>query len=104
MCTIMHLTSALTVLEILSVFSISWFSYLKLLLSEYEHSGLKNEDPLNWGQNIETGKVKVTLRLMVSQSVCLGIEHPCGTCDQILLPVGMLLSEICSLVSVGRPL
>jgi hypothetical protein len=39
-----------------------------------------------------------------SQSVCLGIEHPCGTCDQILLPVGMLLSEICGLVSVGRPL
>jgi hypothetical protein len=26
-----------------------------------------------------------------SQSVCLGIEYPCGTCDQILLPVGMLL-------------
>jgi hypothetical protein len=26
------------------------------------------------------------------------------TCDQILLPVGMLLSEICGLVSVGRPL
>jgi hypothetical protein len=40
----------------------------------------------------------------VSQTVCLGIEHPCGTCDQILLPVGMLLSEICGLVSVGRPL
>jgi hypothetical protein len=38
----------------------------------------------------------------VSQSVCLGIEHPCGTCDQILLPVGMLLSEICGLVRVGR--
>jgi hypothetical protein len=39
----------------------------------------------------------------VSQSVCLGIEHPCGTCNQILLvlPVGMLLSEICGLVSVG---
>jgi hypothetical protein len=34
----------------------------------------------------------------------LGIEHPCGTCDQILLPVGMLLSETCSLGSVGRPL
>jgi hypothetical protein len=30
----------------------------------------------------------------VSQSVCLGIEYPCGTCDQILFPVGMLLSEI----------
>jgi hypothetical protein len=21
--------------------------------------------------------------LTISQSVCLGIEHPCGTCDQI---------------------
>jgi hypothetical protein len=42
---------------------------------------------------------EVTLRLMFSQSVCLGIEHPCGTCDQILLPVGMLLSEICGHVS-----
>jgi hypothetical protein len=39
-----------------------------------------------------------------SQSVCLGIEHPCGTCDQILFPVGMLLSEICGFVSIGRPL
>jgi hypothetical protein len=38
-----------------------------------------------------------------SQSVCLGIKHPCGTCDQILLPVGMLLSEICGLISVRRP-
>jgi hypothetical protein len=47
---------------------------------------------------------EITLRLTVSQSVCLGIEYPCGTCDQILLPVGMLLSEIWGLVSVGRPL
>jgi hypothetical protein len=38
------------------------------------------------------------------KSVCLGIENPCGTCDQILLPAGMLLSEICGLASVGRPL
>jgi hypothetical protein len=38
------------------------------------------------------------------QSGSLAIEHPCETCAQILLPVGMLLSEICSLVSVGRPL
>jgi hypothetical protein len=37
----------------------------------------------------------------VSQSVCLGIEYPCGTCDPILFPVGMLLSEICGLVSGG---
>jgi hypothetical protein len=29
--------------------------------------------------------------------VCL-----CGTCDQILFPVGMLHSEICCLVSMGR--
>jgi hypothetical protein len=40
----------------------------------------------------------------VSQSVCLGIEYPCGTCDQILLPVEMLLSEICGLVSMVRTL
>jgi hypothetical protein len=39
-----------------------------------------------------------------NRSVCHGIEHPCRTCDQILLPVGMLLSEICGHVSVGRPL
>jgi hypothetical protein len=52
--------------------------------------------------------VEVTLRQSVSQSVSqsvrLGIEHPCGTCDQILLPVGMFLSEIYGLVSIGRPL
>jgi hypothetical protein len=40
----------------------------------------------------------------VSQRVCLGIEYPCGTCHQILFPVGMLLSEICGLVSVWHPL
>jgi hypothetical protein len=49
-------------------------------------------------------EVEVTLQLAVSQSVCLGIEHPCETCDQIVLPVGMLLSESYGLVSVGRPL
>jgi hypothetical protein len=38
------------------------------------------------------------------QSVCLGIQYLCGTWDQVLLRVGMLLSEICGLVSVGRPL
>jgi hypothetical protein len=40
----------------------------------------------------------------VSQSVSLGIKHPYRTCDQILLPAGMLLSEIYGLVSMGRPL
>jgi hypothetical protein len=48
-------------------------------------------------------KFEITLQPTVSQSVCLGVEYPCRTCDQILLPVGMLLSEICGLVSVGRP-
>jgi hypothetical protein len=48
-------------------------------------------------------EVEVTLRLTISQSVCLGIEYPCGISDQILFPVGMLLSEICGLVSIGRP-
>jgi hypothetical protein len=47
-------------------------------------------------------EVEVTLRLTVSQSVCLGIEHPCGTCDQILLPVGTLLSYFCGAPSLTR--
>jgi hypothetical protein len=47
-------------------------------------------------------EVEVTLRLTVSQSVCLGIEHPCGSCDQILLPVGMLLSCLCGAPSLTR--
>jgi hypothetical protein len=50
------------------------------------------------------GREEATLLLTISQSVYLGIEHPFGTCEQILLPVGMLLSEICGLVSVERPL
>jgi hypothetical protein len=57
-----------------------------------------------WISLVTLEEVEITLRLTISQSVCLGIEHPCGTCNQILLPVGMLLSESCGLVSVGRPL
>jgi hypothetical protein len=67
-------------------------------------------------------KVKVTLRprpvnqyrspsyfTTDSQSVSQSVSMSCcrahsGTSDQISLPVGMLLSEICGLVSVGRPL
>jgi hypothetical protein len=49
-------------------------------------------------------QVKVTLRLPVSQSESLGIEHPCGTCDQVLLPLGRCLPQSCCLVSMGRPL
>jgi hypothetical protein len=50
---------------------------------------------LTWccGKKVEV-EIYVTLRLTVSQPVCLGIEYPCGTCDQILFPVGMLLSCI----------
>jgi hypothetical protein len=62
-----------------------------------------------WSESRRSRNHTLRLKLLydwrsVSQSVCLGIEHPCGTCDQILLPVGMLLSEICGLISVGRPL
>jgi hypothetical protein len=49
-------------------------------------------------------EVEVSLRLTDSQSVCLGTEHPCWTCDQTLLPGRVLLSEICGLISVRRPL
>jgi hypothetical protein len=45
-----------------------------------ERTGLQ----LRWGE--------VILLLTVSQLLCLGIEHPCGTCDEILLPVVMLQS------------
>jgi hypothetical protein len=38
-----------------------------------------------------------------SVSLCWCRAHS-GTYDQILLPVEVLLSEICGLVSVGRPL
>jgi hypothetical protein len=41
----------------------------------------------------------------VSQSVSMSwCRTNSGTCDQILLPVGRLLSKSCGLVSVGRPL
>jgi hypothetical protein len=46
---------------------------------------LFGENPLfllRWGYFTTDGR-------SVSQSVSLGIEHPCETCDQILLPVGM---------------
>jgi hypothetical protein len=48
-------------------------------------------------------EIEVTLRLKVIQSVSLGIEHPCETCNQVLFPVGVLLSKIYSLISVRRP-
>jgi hypothetical protein len=47
-------------------------------------------------------KVEVNWRLTVSMSVCLGVEHPYGTCEQILLPVWKLLSCICVAPSLTR--
>jgi hypothetical protein len=68
-------------------------------------TGYPSYTPGHWVYGVE---VEVTLQLTVgqsvSQSVCLGFEHPCGTYDQILLPVSMFLSENCDIVSVGRPL
>jgi hypothetical protein len=60
-----------------------------------------------WGGALSDERTKSKLLYdwqSVGQSVCLGIEYPCGTCDQILFAVGTLLSEICGLVSGGRPL
>jgi hypothetical protein len=48
--------------------------------------------------------VRVTLQLTVSQSVCLGVKPTLWTFDQILVPFQVFGSEICCLVSVGRPL
>jgi hypothetical protein len=50
----------------------------------------------------EEEKEEVTLRLTVSQSVCLGIERSCGTCDQILLPVWNLQPCFCGAPSLTR--
>jgi hypothetical protein len=76
-------------------------------LMDYTPRGTRTFGHPNNQPTLQMNKVRrfeVTLRLTVSQSVCLGIEYSRGTCDQILFPVGMLLSEICSLISVGRPL
>jgi hypothetical protein len=51
-----------------------------------------------------TSRPSPSFSMTDGQSVCLGVEHPRGTCDQILLPVGLLLSESCRLVSVGHSL
>jgi hypothetical protein len=64
-----------------------------------------NAFPLIRTLNNTSPKSKSNSKLLYGwQSVCLGIEYPCGTCDQILFPVGMLLFEICGLVSMGHPL
>jgi hypothetical protein len=49
-------------------------------------------------------RVKVTSRLSVSQSVCLGVEYTLWTFEQVLLPFKVFGSGICCPVSVGCPL
>jgi hypothetical protein len=62
----------------------------------YKYTYICNCDSLIVGKfGSSKSKLEVTLRLTVGQSVCLGIKHPCATCDRILRSVGMLLSEIC---------
>jgi hypothetical protein len=57
-------------------------------------------------------EVEVILQLTVSQSVCLGIEYPCGTCDHILdalrwtlyrTPVGSLENAVLCCVLFTKP-
>jgi hypothetical protein len=67
--------------------------------------------------SVSKSEVKVTLRPTAthrfrspsnfttdSQSSSMSyIEYPCGTCDQILVLVGIFLSDICGFVSIERP-
>jgi hypothetical protein len=62
---------------------------------------LASQGSIGFMELFHVTKVEVTLRLTVSMPRCRAHSRPC---DQILLPVGMLLSEICGLFSVGRPL
>jgi hypothetical protein len=58
-----------------------------------------------WDSSKLEVEVEVTLQLTVSQSVSMSrYRAHSGTCDQILLSVLRLFSEVCCLVSVGRPL
>jgi hypothetical protein len=57
-----------------------------------------------WGRLLDAELVRVTLRLTVSQSVCLGVESTLWTFGQILRPFQVFGSEICCPVVVGRPL
>jgi hypothetical protein len=77
-----------------------------LLRSRFVHHRTRTRAAAVWSQRL-TAWAMVRSRSYFttdSQSACLGIEHPCGTCDQILFLVGMLLSEICGLISMGSPL
>jgi hypothetical protein len=52
---------------------------------------------------LNQAEVEVTLRLTVSQSVCLGVGHPLGARDQILL-FPFFCRKIALLFVLGRPL
>jgi hypothetical protein len=87
-------------------------SHLRLLWSlsvaSYDSQGLRwkhSYPPSHGGSDPTTVSSCSKSKLLydwqsVSQSVCLGIEYPYGNCDQKLFPIGMLLSEICGIVSI----
>jgi hypothetical protein len=59
-----------------------------------------DDQSLNMSLNVDENrksrapKAEVSSRLTISHSICLGIEHPCGTYEQTLLPVGMYRVEL----------
>jgi hypothetical protein len=81
--------------------------YREVRVLGFPHSQLFRLGDILWGGVKETQtvldtrlniEIQVTLRLTVSQSVCLGVEPTLG------LATRRLLSESCGVVSVGRPL
>jgi hypothetical protein len=69
-------------------------SGLEHTVSEPGNPQIHNRTARRW--NPKFFKIKVTLRLTVSQSACLGVEPKCGTFDQIFF-------QSYSLVLFGAP-
>jgi hypothetical protein len=71
-------------------------------LQDLKNTARKFHEHMNDFGMLYRVRLRVTLQLTVSQSVCLGVEPTLWTFDQILLPFQVFGSEICCLVSVGR--
>jgi hypothetical protein len=93
-------------------FSYVYIIYARLLSAQAQYSrscsiicSLHYNSSLNtWTVIRLSARVRVTLRLTVNQSVCLGVEPTLWTFEQILLPFQEFGSGICCPISVGRPL